>query len=79
MGAVGGGRLTKEGIYVYIQQFHIVVQKKQTQHCKAIMLQLGKSNNNKGKNSVYEESEKADLKLNIPKKGMMASSPIPSW
>ena len=43
------------------------------------MLQLRKSNNNKGKNSVYEESEKADLKLNIPKKGMMASSPIPSW
>ena len=28
---------------------------------------------------VKEESEKADLKLNIQKKKMMASSPITSW
>ena len=43
------------------------------------MLQLRKSNNNKGKNSVYEESEKADLKLNIQKTKIMASGPITSW
>ena len=28
---------------------------------------------------VKKESEKADLKLNIPKRNIMASSPITSW
>jgi len=28
---------------------------------------------------VKEESEKIDLKLNIPKTKIMASGPIPSW
>ena len=28
---------------------------------------------------VKEESEKIDLKLNIPKSKIMASGPIPSW
>ena len=34
-----GGRLTRKGIYVYIQQIHFVVQQKLTQHCKAIIVQ----------------------------------------
>ena len=37
MGAVGE-RLTWEGIYVYIQLIHFVVQQELTQHCKAVML-----------------------------------------
>ena len=35
-----GGRLKGEGIYVYIQLIHIIVQQKPTQNCKAITLQL---------------------------------------
>ena len=30
----------REGIYVYLQLSHVVVQQKSTQHCKAIILQL---------------------------------------
>ena len=37
-----GGRLKREGTYVYIQQIYVVVQQKLTQHCKAIILQLKK-------------------------------------
>ena len=37
-----GGRLKKEGIYVYFWLIHIVVQQKPTQHCKAMILQLKK-------------------------------------
>ena len=37
-----GGRLQREGIYVYIELIHFVVQQKLTQHCKAIILQLKK-------------------------------------
>ena len=37
-----GGRLQREGIYVYIELIHFVVQQKLTQHCKAITLQLKK-------------------------------------
>ena len=36
------GRLRREGIYVYTQLIN-VVQQKQTQHCKAIILQLKKT------------------------------------
>jgi len=39
MGEVGG-RLKREGIYVYLELIHIVVQQKLTQHCKVIILQL---------------------------------------
>ena len=41
-GGVGweGGRLQREGMYVYTQLIHTVVQKELTQHCKAIILQL---------------------------------------
>ena len=34
-----GGRLKREGIYVYIWLIHVAVQKKLTQHCKAIIFQ----------------------------------------
>ena len=40
MGKALGRRLKKDGIYVYIQLIHSVVQQKLTQHCKATMLQL---------------------------------------
>ena len=33
-------RLRREGIYVYLQQIHIVVQQKPMQHCRAIIFQL---------------------------------------
>ena len=35
-----GGRLKREGIYVYIQLIYFVVQQKLTQHCKAVVLQF---------------------------------------
>lgn len=31
-----GGRLKKEGLYVYIWQIHVVVQQKLMQHCRVI-------------------------------------------
>ena len=34
-----GGRLMREGIYVYIQLIRIIVQEKLTQHCKAVIFQ----------------------------------------
>ena len=34
-----GGRLKREGIYVYIWLIHVAVQQKLTQHCKAIIFQ----------------------------------------
>ena len=37
-----GGRFKKEGIYVYIELLHIVVQQKLIQHCKAIIFQFKK-------------------------------------
>ena len=36
------GRRLKEGMYVYLQLIHTVVQQKLAQHCKAIILQLKK-------------------------------------
>ena len=39
MGREGGG-IKREGIYVYLNLIHVVVQQKLTQHCKAIILQL---------------------------------------
>ena len=35
-----GGRLTREGIYVYLRLILVVVHWRLTQHCKAITLQL---------------------------------------
>ena len=35
-------RRKREGIYVYIQPIHFIVQQKLTQHCKAILSQLKK-------------------------------------
>ena len=37
-----GGRVEREGIYVYILLIHVIVQQKLIQHCKAIILQLKK-------------------------------------
>ena len=37
-----GGRLKREGIYVYLQLILIIVQLELTQHCKAIILKLKK-------------------------------------
>ena len=37
-GEVVGGRLRREGTYVYIWLIHFVVQQKLTQHCKATIL-----------------------------------------
>ena len=39
MGRVGG-RLKRDGVYVHVWLIHVVVRKKPTQHCKAIILQL---------------------------------------
>ena len=35
-----GGKLKREGIYVYLRLIHVAVQQKLTQHCKIIILQL---------------------------------------
>ena len=40
-----GGRLDREGIYVYIWLIHYVVQQKLTQHCKIIIVQFKKKSN----------------------------------
>ena len=37
-----GGRLPREGIHVYSQLLHVVVQQKRTQHCKMIIIQFFK-------------------------------------
>ena len=39
-----GGRSKREGIQVYIQLVHFIVQQKLTQHCKATILQWKKKN-----------------------------------
>ena len=39
------GALRREGLYVYLELIHVVVQWKITQHCKAIILQLKKNFN----------------------------------
>ena len=36
----GGGRLGREGVDIYLQLIHVVVQQKLAQHCKAVILQL---------------------------------------
>ena len=35
-----GGRLKREGIYVYIELIQVVVQQKLTQHCKVLIFQF---------------------------------------
>ena len=37
-----GGRAKRDGIYVYIQLVHFIVQQKLTQHCKATISQFKK-------------------------------------
>ena len=37
-----GGRSMREGVYVYTQLIHYIVQQKLTQHWKEIILQWGK-------------------------------------
>jgi len=38
-----------EGVFVYLELIHFVVQQEKTQHCKAIILQLKKKKKKKGK------------------------------
>ena len=38
----GGKRSKRDGIYVYIQLIHFIVQQKITEHCKAITPQFFK-------------------------------------
>ena len=45
-----GGRLKREGIYVYLWLIHFVEQQKPTQHCKAIILQERKKK--KGRKTI---------------------------
>ena len=35
-----GGKFKREGIYVYLYLIHVLIQQRQIQHCKAIILQL---------------------------------------
>ena len=37
-GAEVGGKLEREGIYVYLELIHFVAQQKLTEHCKTIIL-----------------------------------------
>ena len=53
-----GGRLTREGIHVYLQLIHAVVQQKLTQHCKAIILQLKKKKKRKNEWRVVKKGRK---------------------
>ena len=57
VGWVGAGRLKREGIFVYIELTHTLVQQKPTQHYKAIILQL-KINLKKGKIPRWERESK---------------------
>jgi len=58
-----GGRLTRKGIYVYLQLIYNVIQQKTTQHCKAIILQLKKkirlinSRNRKNRRSLSADKK----------------------
>ena len=54
-----GGRSTREGVYVYIQLIHYIVQQKVTQHCKEILLQWKK------KPIAYSNGYKKTLLLQI--------------
>ena len=41
--------LEREGLYMYLQLIHGILQQKLTQHCKAVILQLKKKKNRKTK------------------------------
>ena len=51
-GGVGEGGPKGRGMYVYLELIHAVVQQKQSQHCKAVTLQL-KNNLKKEKNCLH--------------------------
>ena len=53
-----GGRLKREGIYVYLWLIHFVEQQKPTQHCKAIILQERKKKKRKEDNNVGAKPKK---------------------
>ena len=57
MGRVRGREAQLEWIYVYLGLVH-VVQQKLTQHCKAIILQLKKINNNNKKTPENDQLQK---------------------
>ena len=56
-----GGSAEREGIHVYIEMIHFVVQQKLTQHCKAIILQLKKKNPVRQVVSLWSECGKPFL------------------
>ena len=39
-GCRGERESKREGIYVYIERIHFIAERKATQHCKAVVLQL---------------------------------------
>ena len=41
-----GGRFKRQRIYVYTKLIHVVVQKELTQHCRAVIFQLKKKEQN---------------------------------
>ena len=49
-----GGRLEREGIYVYLQLIHIAVRQKPTKHHRAIFLQL-KTNKRMSKQQLWKQ------------------------
>ena len=48
-----GGRFRREGVYVYMELSHLVVQQKLTQHCKSAILQSKKKNYMVTKNAIF--------------------------
>ena len=47
-----GGRLKREGMYLYLPLIHTVVQQKLTQHCKAVILKKKKKKNQEERNML---------------------------
>ena len=53
---MGGRRLKRERIYVYLHWIHFIVQQKPTPHCKAIILQFLKKDIKSAWNDLYVDS-----------------------
>ena len=56
-----GGRFKREGIYVYIQLIHFIVQQKLTNHWKAILHQFFFKDHSKG----FRQTPSLGLYLNL--------------
>ena len=64
MRACVGGRLNREGTYIYIWLINFVVQQKLAQHCEAIILQF-KKRERKKKKKEFEESRNRVLTITL--------------